>query len=133
MGIQSLIIKDENFGGGGVINEFILSFENPSVSAADIIRERIRYEIESYKRKSKERFLGLVQPIGAEVELNGYKLKKGRKIDVNKQIETALKAFKGNGFFMLVDDRQVETLDEVIKIRPNMDVVFLKLTPLVGG
>jgi hypothetical protein len=34
---------------------------------------------------------------------------------------------------LLVDDRQVEELEEVIEIRPDTTVTFLKLVPLVGG
>jgi hypothetical protein len=34
---------------------------------------------------------------------------------------------------MLVDDRQVESLDEEITLQPNTRVSFLRLTPLVGG
>lgn len=132
MGVQSVIIKDETFAKE-VTNEFVLNFMSAQVSAADIIRERVRYEVDKYNQKASGRFAGLIQPTDAEAELNGYKLKKPRRIDVAKQIETALKGFKSNGFFMLVDDLQVESLDEMVTLKPDMSVVFLKLTPLVGG
>jgi hypothetical protein len=32
-----------------------------------------------------------------------------------------------------VDDRQVDTLDDEIALRPDTTVSFLKLVPLVGG
>ena len=48
-------------------------------------------------------------------------------------LETALDAFQRNGFFVLVDDRQVEGLDEEIEIRLNTTISFVKLVPLVGG
>jgi hypothetical protein len=34
---------------------------------------------------------------------------------------------------MVVDDRQVEALEEEIRVRPETQVTFLKLVPLVGG
>jgi hypothetical protein len=34
---------------------------------------------------------------------------------------------------MLVDDRQIGDLDEPIVLTPDSEVVFLRLTPLVGG
>lgn len=132
MGMQSLIIKDETIGRE-VKNEFILQFLNAKVSVADIIRERVRYEVDAYHSKTQKRFNGLVQPSGAEIELNGYSLKKGKRINVDGQIETALKAFEQNGFFMLIDDLQAESLDQLIELKPDMNVVFVKLTPLVGG
>jgi hypothetical protein len=38
-----------------------------------------------------------------------------------------------NPVFMLVGDRQVEDLDEVVSVADNPSVVFVKLVPLAGG
>lgn len=48
-------------------------------------------------------------------------------------MRAALEAFERNGFILLVEDRQVETLEEEIRVRPDTQVTFLKLVPLVGG
>lgn len=132
MGLQSVIIRDETMGGE-TLNEFALEFLAAEVSIADIIRERVRYEVEAYNRKKQERFSGLVQPTGTEKALNGYRMGKRRKIDAAKQIETALKAFSSNGYIMLIDDAQAESLEQRVALSPNMNIAFLKLTPLVGG
>lgn len=133
MGQHSIIIKDESIGRE-VKNSFVLELLNQNVTVADIIRERVRYEVEAHNRKSNERrFHGLIQPTDTETTLNGYELKRRRRIDIDRQIDTALKAFQGNGFFILIDDQQVEALDQVIALRPDMEVTFIKLTPLVGG
>lgn len=132
MGVQSLIIKDETIGRE-VKNEFALEFLSNQVTVADIIKERVRYEVEAYNRKAEGRFKGLIQPTEAEKTLNGFSLKKKRQIDLKKQIATALKAFDANGFFMLVDDYQAESLDAQVDIKPGSTVTFVKLTPLVGG
>ena len=42
-------------------------------------------------------------------------------------------AFNRNGFFVLVDDQQADSLDEVITLQPATQVTFVRLTPLVGG
>ena len=42
-------------------------------------------------------------------------------------------AFTRNGFFVLVGDRQVESLDEELELKVDTDVSFVKLVPLVGG
>ena len=36
-------------------------------------------------------------------------------------------------FFVLVDDRQLDGLDDEIAVRPETEVRFVKLVPLVGG
>jgi hypothetical protein len=33
----------------------------------------------------------------------------------------------------LLEDRQLETLDEEIELKPGMQVNFVRLVPLVGG
>jgi len=78
-------------------------------------------------------FRGLVQPTNTERTLNGFKIPKDRDIDWEAQFARAIDAFGRNGFFIIVDDRQAETLDEPIVISPRTHVSFVKLTPLVGG
>ncbi|WP_329545883.1 hypothetical protein OG548_16780 [Streptomyces sp. NBC_01356] len=65
--------------------------------------------------------------------LNGYALRTPRRIDPDAQTELALKAFAGNGFLLLVGDRQVTDLDEEIELLMGTEVTFLKLVALVGG
>jgi hypothetical protein len=65
--------------------------------------------------------------------LNGYRLRKKRQLDAAEQRARAVEAFERSGFFLLVDDRQVAGLDEVITVRPDTEVSFVKLVPLVGG
>ena len=45
----------------------------------------------------------------------------------------ALKAFEQNAFFILADNRQLETLDDMVYLHDGLVVNFIKLTPLVGG
>jgi hypothetical protein len=74
-----------------------------------------------------------VQPSDSERLLNGYKLRTPRRIEARPQVERALNAFTRNGFFLLVNDRQIENMDEEIAIGLNTQVAFVKLVPLVGG
>lgn len=132
MGVQTVMIKDETFGGE-TVNSFALKFLNAEVTVADIIRERVQHEVDRYNRKASSRFMGLVQPTDTEQKLNGFHLKKPRKIKANTQVKTALSAFAKNGFIILIDDKQVESLTQKIALRDEMEISFLKLTPLVGG
>ena len=54
-------------------------------------------------------------------------------MDAEKQIAVALKAFEQNAFFILADNRQLETLDATVHLHDGLVVNFIKLTPLVGG
>jgi len=55
------------------------------------------------------------------------------RADAGKQTDVALAAFERGHVLVVVDDRQVETLDEQVTLRPGSVVTFLKLVPLVGG
>lgn len=120
--------------GGEVTNEFTLVLVSERVSARDIIAARIEQEVKAFNEQPLEEvFRGLVQPTETEEHLNGYRLKKRRVIDPARQIKNAVEAFGTNGFFMLVDDRQVESLDEEFVVTNETLVSFVKLVPLVGG
>jgi hypothetical protein len=127
-----IAIKDETFAGD-LLNEIELEFASELVTVRDIIEARVLEEVRRYNDKRPEYFLGLVEPSDAERTLNGFKLKGRRAVDGEKQAYIALDAFKRNVFFMLIDDRQAETLEEEVMLNKSSRISFVKLTPLVGG
>ncbi len=129
---MNIIIKDDTIGGK-TKNRFSFQIEKDSCTLAELIRRRIDQEVAQYNEERPSYFNTLVQPSEAEVTLNGYQLKSGKMIDPEKQYYLALGAFKKNGFFVLINDDQKESLDEEIKLSDNMEMQFIKLTPLVGG
>jgi hypothetical protein len=102
-------------------------------SVRELIRIRVREEVARHNAAPGSRFHGLVRPTEAEVELNGYRLSEPRVLDWQAQARIAERAFESNGFFVLVDERQVESLDEVVQVGAELSLVFIKLVPLVGG
>lgn len=128
-----LTIKDET-ALGKVLHELELTLSEDIITVRELIRQRVYAEVAAYNRKAGEVFHGLVQPADAEATLNGYRMKgKIGLIDAEKQFYVALDAFVKNGFFILVDDRQVEGLEEEILVAKDTSVSFVKLTQLVGG
>jgi len=131
----TLIVRDET-ATGTPVHEFPLEFERERITVRELIRERVYQEVSDYNFRIQREgglFRGLVQPTDAERTLNGFKMPKNRDIDWEAQFERAIEAFGRNGFFILVGNRQAETLDETIVIGPDTQVSFVKLTPLVGG
>lgn len=128
----TLTIADETLLGESE-QSFTLDFLTERVTVREIIRSRVYEEVQLYNASLPEYFHGFVQPNDTEKTLNGYKVRERRKIDWEVQYLKALQAFATNGFFILVDDRQVEDLEEVVEIRYNTRVSFVKLVPLVGG
>ena len=128
----TLTIHDET-ASGQKTHTFTLDCLTERMSVRELIRARIYQEVQDYNQKEPEYFRGLVEPTAAERVLNGYKLKARRKIDWEEQFKRALDAFERNGFFVLVGNRQAETLDEEFEVKVDTEVSFVKLVPLVGG
>ncbi len=129
---NSLKICDTTtLGNAGPV--FVLDFLTERITVRELIRSRVYQEVKDYNTRQPEYFRSLVQPTDAEQTLNGYKLRKPRQIDWEKQFEQAIAAFQRNGFIILVDEEQVTELEQEIVIQPETAVTFLKLVPLVGG
>jgi hypothetical protein len=84
------------------------------LTVREVIRRRVFQEVSEYNARMPRVFQGLVQPEDTERVLNGYALREPRRIDPEAQTELALTAFAGNGFLVLVGDRQVTDPDEEI-------------------
>lgn len=128
----ALTIHDETTSGERR-HSLTLHLPEPTITARELIRARVFEEVRVYNAAPPERFLGLVQPSDTERELNGYKFREPLKLDGHAQSSAALEAFSRNGFLILVDDRQIESLDEEIRVLPETRVTFLKMVPLGSG
>ncbi len=128
----ALTVHDEGTSGGR-FRSFTLHLAAERITVRELIERRVIQEVEEYNHAQPEYFHGLVQPTDAERVLNGYRLRQKRRIDAAEQCRKAVEAFQRNGFFVLVDQRQLEGLDDEITVRPDTQVSFVKLVPLIGG
>lgn len=106
-------------------------FETSTATPREIIRHRVQQEVERFNRSDVEVFRGLIQPEETERIING--VRERPVLDWQKQYAKAIAAFQGNGFLVIVDDRQVTDLDETLHLTAQTKVAFLKLVPLIGG
>jgi hypothetical protein len=134
----TLTVHDETATGDPICS-FPLEFPSERITVRDLIRERVYQEVQDYNRRGDTTFRGLVQPTGAE-QISGeprkpfaYRMPRRREIDWKQQFEQALEAFKKNGFFILIDEKQAEELDQEVLIGRGTEVSFVKLVQLVGG
>jgi hypothetical protein len=130
--VPSITVRDEA-RPGRVLSEFALSELPDRISLRELIRTRVREEVAAANLNRSQVQHLLVQPTDAEVTLNGYRFRTSRPIDWERQALVAEEAFGRNGFFVIVDGRQIESLDEELELTADSDVRFLRLTPLVGG
>lgn len=125
-----LMVKDEKFGGE-IYNEVAIEL-NEETSIKEIISKRVEAEVKAYNLKADTIYTGLITPKFKEQILNVANKKK-KIIDAEQQIYVALDAFQKNGFFVLIDDIQVEDIDAKISVKQDSKISFVKLTQLIGG
>src|SRR2546425_2018431 len=104
-----------------------LTVPQARITIRELIRSRVRQEVERHNQSLPEVFCGLVQPEESEQILNGFRMKVQRPLDWEVQFERACSSFERNGFLLLVDGRQVTELDERIDLRADSEVQFVKL------
>ncbi|WP_216897021.1 hypothetical protein [Nocardia alni] len=97
----------------------------------ELIRQRVFQEAAEYNAAADGTFRGLVRPVDAEPVRGGFRT--AGRVDPERQCAAALQAFERNGFVVLVGDRQIEGLDQVVALPPGAEVTFLKLIALAGG
>jgi len=118
---------------GEKLHSFTLETLTERSTVREILRARIWQEVADYNRDTVEIFRGLVGPTGSDQVKDGFRLKMPKTIDWEEQFRRACEAFETNGIFVLIDDRQAESLDEEFEIGVETEVQFVKLIPLVGG
>lgn len=129
---MQITITDETFSGSKT-NELTLDFEKETITVKELIEQRVTQEVYAYNQKLVDKFNGLVQPLDKEKTLNHSTSKKINLIDAEQQVYIALDAFQKNGFFILVDQQQVDDLNFELQLKPQLHISFIKLVPLVGG
>ena len=129
MPLKLSILDETTLGEEISAGEF--QFDDSPLTVREIIRFRVRQEADRFNTSVVSEFRGLVRPEESERVLNGEKARP--ILDWEKQYAKALAAFRGNGFLILIDDRQVMDLDETIYLTPHTKIAFLKLVPLIGG
>jgi hypothetical protein len=127
-----LTILDET-ASGSILGRLEMEISQEMLTVRELITRRVHDEVAAYNARQTGTFQGLVQPTESERVLNSYRLRPAKLIDAEQQTYRALEAFQQNGFFLLVNDRQAESLDEEVWLGAGATASFVKLTPLVGG
>ena len=116
--MPTVTIRDET-RPGRIISELALPDLPDRITLRELIRTRVREEVAKANLERDAAHHLLIQPTDAEATLNGYRVKERRTIDWERQAEIAEDAFGRNGFFVIVDDRQVESLDDELDLSPR--------------
>ena len=130
----SLTFLDETLTGN-VLQSWEVIVETNVMPLKDLIMLRVEEEILRLQKQQAEQYFTRISNLSeAEKLLNPRKkFEKSETPDLEASGYRALEAFKKQTYFVLVNDRQVEDLEEKIALYPKTTVSFVRITPLVGG
>lgn len=66
-----------------------------------------------------------------KVDMGGEDL--NQDVDPQVAVANALQAFEDGIYFVFIDDVQQHKLDSEVTVKPDSEMMFLRLVPLVGG
>jgi hypothetical protein len=126
------LMRDETTSGRE-IDAWVLPGLPDLVTARELVRLRVREEVARFDAAGGDVFRGLVRPAAGSETEQGVRVPAGAHIDWRAQADAACDAFARNGFVMVTGDRQIADLDELIDLRRDSEISFIRLIPLVGG
>lgn len=102
-----------------------------SITVRELITRRVEAEVALHNAGgSAPVHKSLVAPNRHQA---GIRTRTSQRVDADEQVKIALEAFRRNGFFVLVDDCQVPSLDDPVPVARTGTVSFLRLLPLFGS
>jgi alpha-D-ribose 1-methylphosphonate 5-triphosphate synthase subunit PhnG len=116
-----------------------LSIPTGTITLQDLLAQIVRSEVAEFKERQTQRRLTRIlsaADIGlgvarGKIEAGGSEL--DQAVDVEGAIDTALQAFKDGFYLVFINDQQQEDLADLVEVGLNSEMLFLRLTPLVGG
>ena len=119
--------------------EYKFIVTSDTIEVKELIFEKVRQEVLSYNENIAETLKQVNMSNTFETALNDeikVSLRNKRKLeleDIEKQYYTALDGFNKSKYFIFVNNKQYQHLDDKIEVTHSMNVLFMKITPLVGG
>ena len=122
-----------------------MRLHKPVITVRELIGVRVDLELEAHRDARGRCSQPGISPdvSGRELQLNGADkalrpsifraCRTGESPARDRMIEAAEQGFLRNRFFILLDDRQAEHLDDQLELDKTGKVTFLQLTPLQGG
>jgi len=130
-----MLLTDEI--GGEIYSVGEVRLHKPVITVRELIGVRVDLELEAHR----DRVMPGVS--SRELQLNGPEktlrpslfqaCRGGDSLARDRLIVAAEQGFLRNRFFILLDDRQAERLDDQLELDKTGTVTFLLLTPLQGG
>ena len=129
---EMLVIHDEDARGNRIHTSRLVN-EEDSLTVEALIRLRVESEVKRFNTQRPLCFFSLVQPEGVDITPRGYRLKEHRDIDSAAQSTIAVAAFEKKSYIINANGRDFQSLDEVIELKDDTEISFIKFMEIIGG
>jgi hypothetical protein len=106
---KTILINDETHCGK-ILNQVLLTFDQEQITLGDLLKKRIEEEVSNSSKQNTNSKNSIFQK-------------------QNPHAHVALHAFRENGFLILVNNKEVSELDQLIPIHSNLQIRFVALHP----
>jgi len=111
-----------------------------ALSLQELLAEIVTQEVFAFsERQTQQQLRQVLTKEGIETGLVQGKISSGERefpaVEVNVQdaIAQAIQGFRDGLYYVFIDDIQYENLDTPVALKPESQMLFLRLVPLVGG
>lgn len=130
---MQIMIQDQ-IVGGPITHQMMIDFLTEQITLRNLIKSRVYQEVKDANAKRSISGTAIFALSATEAMLNEMKKPREFKpIEFQPEYDKAIDAFLKGRYFVLVDKHQPADLDEMIVLRPDTKLNFIKLVLLAGG
>lgn len=113
--------------------------EGGNITLRDLITRIVNEEVAAFRARQQERRLTRIfskeqieqGAAAGRVDMGGRDLQ--QEVDSAQAVGAALTAFEDGLYFVFLDGAQQKSLNQQLFLKPDSQVTFIRLVPLVGG
>ena len=134
-----MIVEGKVVGSRAAFDSVPLHVHRSPATLRTLLEDLVRQEVERFNDRQEHQTLlhVLSERQLADAAVRGKVMSGGReeaqRANVDEAIHVALRAFRDGLYFVFLDERQLEDLDEDLTITNASTLLLLRLTPLAGG
>lgn len=116
-----------------------MSLPSQTLTLQELLTQIVQSEIQSFHdRQSQQRLTKVLGLVEIETGVAQGKITSGgsdldQTVNEQQAIDNALQSFQDGFYLVFIDDQQQEDLADLVDLKANSELLFLRLTPLVGG
>ncbi|GGJ43269.1 hypothetical protein [Deinococcus roseus] len=134
-----MILESRILGRKKAFEPVSLTLSRSTLTLQELIEEVVREQVEAFNQRQQDgQLFKLLTPESLQKGLEVGKITSGgletqQQADVFEAQQVAITAFKDGLYYVFLGENQLEDLSETLNLPEDARIMFLRLTPLVGG